>query len=87
MVILGGWVFLTSEVPLYTQRQLGKVFHTVSKSVEILLVTIRLRAKMEQLKRFEGCLPGSQGHNLALTVLHVPCSLASGYLKGFRVQG
>ena len=30
------------------------------------------RAKMEQLQGVAGLLPGSQGHNLALTVLHVP---------------
>ena len=35
----------------------------------------RFRAKMEQLKTFEGLLCERQGHNLALTVLFVPCSL------------
>jgi len=38
----------------------------------------RFRAKREQLTRVEGLLPESQGQNLALTVLHVPCSLDIG---------
>ena len=38
----------------------------------------RFRAKKEQPKRFEGLSPDSHGHNLALTVLYVPCSLDSG---------
>ena len=32
---------------------------------------IRFRAKREQLKRFSGLLPSSQGQSLALTVLYV----------------
>ena len=40
--------------------------------------TYRFRAKMEQLEGFEGLLPGSQGQNLASTVLCVPSSLDSG---------
>ena len=38
---------------------------------------VRARAKREPLDRFEGLLPESQGRNLALTVLHVPCLLDS----------
>ena len=42
-------------------------------------VNARFRAKREQLERFyEGLVPESQGQNLALTVLYVPCSLDSG---------
>jgi len=32
------------------------------------------RLNIEQLKRGQGLLTENQGHNLALTVLHVPCS-------------
>ena len=32
----------------------------------------------EHLERFQGLLPDSQGQDLALTILHVPHSLASG---------
>ena len=38
----------------------------------------RFRAKGEQLKRFQGLLPESQGQNQALTVLRVPYSLDNG---------
>ena len=38
----------------------------------------RFRMKREQLILLWGLLPESQGHNLALTVLHVPYSLDSG---------
>ena len=38
----------------------------------------RLRAKMNQLEKVQGILPERQRHNLALTVLYVPCSLGSG---------
>ena len=38
----------------------------------------RVRAKREQLKTF---LPESQGQNLAVTVLYVPCSLDSGLVR------
>ena len=41
-------------------------------------VWVRVRAKRAQLHRFQGLLPESQGHNLALTVLYVPYSLISG---------
>ena len=34
----------------------------------------RFRAKRERLQRFEGTLPESQGPDLVLTVLYVPCS-------------
>jgi hypothetical protein len=37
----------------------------------------RFRAKREQLKRFEGLLPESQGQNMVLTVLYVPGLLDS----------
>ena len=36
------------------------------------------RARREELKRFKGLLPESQGQNLALTVLYVPYLLDSG---------
>jgi len=39
---------------------------------------VRFRAKREQLKRFKGLLPESQGQNPALTVLYVLSSLDSG---------
>ena len=35
-------------------------------------VGVHFRAKREQLKRFQVLLPESQGHNLAVNVLHVP---------------
>ena len=35
---------------------------------------VYVRAKREHLERFTGLVPGSQGHNLALTVLRVPRS-------------
>ena len=38
----------------------------------------RCRAKSELLYKFKRLLPESQDQNLALTVLHVPCSLDSG---------
>jgi hypothetical protein len=40
------------------------------------------RAKREKLERFEGQCFGSQGQNLALTVLSVPCSLDSAASAG-----
>ena len=39
---------------------------------------IRLQSNKEQLERVSGLLPGSQGQNLAMTVLYVPYSLDSG---------
>jgi len=36
-----------------------------------------IRARREQLEKFQGLLPESQGHNLALTALCVPSSLDS----------
>ena len=39
---------------------------------------VRFRAKKTQLGRVEGFSPESQGQNLALTVMYVPCSLESG---------
>ena len=38
----------------------------------------RCRAKREQLQGVQELLPESQGHDLAVTVLYVPCSLDSG---------
>ena len=38
----------------------------------------RFRARRGQRKMFQGLFPESQGQNLALAVLHVPHSLASG---------
>jgi len=38
----------------------------------------RFRAKRELLETCEGLFPGSQGRNLAVTVLYVPSSLDSG---------
>ena len=40
--------------------------------------TGRFRAKREQLKRGQECLPEIQGQNRALTVLYVPSLLDSG---------
>ena len=40
----------------------------------------RFRAKRDQLTRFQGLSPESQGQDQVLTVLHVPCSLDSGLL-------
>ena len=42
----------------------------------------RFRAKREQLKWFDGLLPSSQGQNVALTVLYVPCSRRQRYRPG-----
>ena len=42
-----------------------------------LIRLVRCRDRRDQLKRFQGLLPESQGQNLALTVLHVPYSLDS----------
>jgi len=39
-------------------------------------------SEREELERFQGLLPESQGHNLALTVLCVPYSLDSGLERG-----
>jgi hypothetical protein len=36
------------------------------------------RAKRDELQKFQGPLPGSQGQNLASSVLQVPCSLYGG---------
>jgi len=41
-------------------------------------VLYRFLAKREHLLRIKGLLPESQGHNMALTVLHVPYSLGCG---------
>ena len=41
----------------------------------------RSRAKREQLDRYQGLLPESQGKNLAVTFLYVPCSLDSGRVE------
>ena len=38
----------------------------------------RFRAQMEQLERFKGVSPESQGHTLVVTVLYKPDSLDSG---------
>ena len=64
-MILGEWVFLMSEVPLPAEAVAG---HRRP----------RFHEKREQLNRVDGHLPESEGHNLALTVLHVPSSLDSG---------
>ena len=40
--------------------------------------TPRFRTEREQLERFSRLEPESQGQNLALTVVCVPCSLDSG---------
>ena len=36
---------------------------------------VRFRTKREQLKSFQGLVSESQGQNMALTVLYVPCSV------------
>ena len=51
--------FLVSEVPRYR----------IDNSQ-----VARCRAKWEQLESFQGLLPQSQGQNLAVTFLYVPCS-------------
>ena len=45
------------------------------------------RAKREPLKRFHGLLPESHGQNLAVTVLHVPCSFGLGLIVKNRKGG
>ena len=52
----------------------GKLIFTVSLVVHRV---IRVRAKWDHMKTFQGLLPQSQGQNLALTVLCVPYSLDS----------
>ena len=47
-----------------------------SNHADRILPSVRFRAKREQLERFEGLSPESQGQNLSLTVSYVPCSLA-----------
>ena len=54
-------------------------------SLQWLVLTCRLRAKREQLRRVYGIQPDSQGRNLALTVLYVPHTLAT--RSGFRDSG
>ena len=46
----------------------------------------RARAKREHLRSIEGLLPESRSHNLALTVLSVPCSLDSGLREARSVS-
>ena len=45
----------------------------------------RHQSKREQLETFEGPLPESQGQNLVLTVLYVPCLLGVPEVEGVRV--
>jgi hypothetical protein len=45
----------------------------------------RFQAKKEQLERFQGLFTASQAQKLALTVLHVPCSLDSGPGQHFGI--
>jgi hypothetical protein len=48
----------------------------------------RFRAKRQRLNRFlEEIYLKSQGQNLALTVLHVPCSLDRSWSRVFLVVG
>ena len=47
----------------------------------------RFRAGRKHLTRFEGLLPGSQGQNVALTILYVPCLLDSGTQVNLRARG
>ena len=44
------------------------------------------KTKREHLERFSGLFPGSQGHNLALTVFSVPHSLDSGLPNQFPLS-
>ena len=55
MVILGGWVFLMSEVPLY-----GTLFLSRSR---------RFRANREQLQNGSRLEPETQGQTLVLTAM------------------
>ena len=61
--------------------------HNSAKCVSIPPITqsahTRFRAKREQLERFYGLQPESQGQNLAVPVLYVPRSLDSGYYSTF----
>ena len=56
MVILGGWVFLMSEVPLYITL--------VAYRLALALLD-RFRAKRAQLETFTRLLPASQDQNQA----------------------
>ena len=58
----------------FTTRRAGPFFFHWSASART------CRAKTEQLERFEGHLPESQGQHLASTVQYVPHSLGSGVL-------
>ena len=65
-----------SEVPLYAVPSIRVCGATRSRRGAI-------RAKMEQLERFQGLLPEIQSQNLALTVLHVPDSLDGGSFTAY----
>jgi len=66
-------------VPRYPQRLPG---------LDTILLAIneghRFRAKIDQHITFYGLWPASPGHNLALAVLYVPCSLDSGGARPIR---
>ena len=55
-----------------SSRDLG---HTAFRRAGQSRRRIRFRAKREPLSRFKGISPTSHGHNLAITVVHVPYSL------------
>ena len=65
MVVLGGWVFLMSEVPLHCNSFPATVAE-------------REGNKLKKIKHFHLENGSSQGQNLAVTVLFVPNSLNSG---------
>ena len=50
----------------------------ISAFCEMMLLRSTHRAEKQHLETFQAMLPGIQGHNLAMTVLHVPHSLDSG---------
>jgi len=79
-------------LPTRYSRVWGSTFTGPSGSCASFL-QVHFRAKRVQLKRFDAVLTESQGHNWALNVLYVPCSLdrgtrkshARGELNGLRL--
>ena len=75
-------------MPDVTGADLGRVAGHDSQACEFMTVVpassvlpnAPAGSPAEQLKRFEGIVSPSQGHNLAVTVLHVPYSLERGGL-------
>jgi len=63
---------------LQRHPEAGSSWPSWPKASHVVNANDRFRAKREQLETFYGLLPESQGQNLALTVLCVPCSLDRG---------